>query len=73
MTNPCAGLSGGADEPTRSAKSVSPLASWLGVTAPSVGVRYLVVGGTLLVDQGQLAPDVFPGRALSAHSSQDAK
>jgi N-acyl-D-aspartate/D-glutamate deacylase len=31
---------------------------------PSVGVRYLVVGGTLLVDEGKLVPDVFPGRAM---------
>jgi len=31
---------------------------------PSVGVRYLVVGGTLLVDEGKLVPDVFPGRAI---------
>jgi N-acyl-D-aspartate/D-glutamate deacylase len=31
---------------------------------PSVGVRYLVVGGTLVVDEGKLAPDVFPGRAI---------
>ena len=31
---------------------------------PSVGVRYLAVGGTLLVDEGKLVPDVFPGRAL---------
>ncbi|HYK50544.1 MAG TPA: amidohydrolase family protein [Terriglobales bacterium] len=32
---------------------------------PSVGVQFLVVGGTLLVDQGKLVPDVFPGRALT--------
>ncbi|MGA9510557.1 MAG: amidohydrolase family protein [Candidatus Sulfotelmatobacter sp.] len=31
---------------------------------PSVGVRYLVVAGTLLVDEGKLVPDVFPGRAI---------
>jgi N-acyl-D-aspartate/D-glutamate deacylase len=31
---------------------------------PSVGVRYLLVGGTVLVDGGKLVPDVFPGRAL---------
>lgn len=31
---------------------------------PSTGVRYLVVGGTVVVDQGKIAPDVFPGRAL---------
>jgi cytosine/adenosine deaminase-related metal-dependent hydrolase len=31
---------------------------------PSVGVRYLVVGGTVVVDEGKVVPDVFPGRAL---------
>ncbi|MFZ0318346.1 MAG: amidohydrolase family protein [Candidatus Sulfotelmatobacter sp.] len=31
---------------------------------PSVGVQYLVVGGTLLVDDGKLVPDVFPGSAI---------
>jgi N-acyl-D-aspartate/D-glutamate deacylase len=31
---------------------------------PSVGVRYLIVGGTLLVDEGKLVPDVYPGRAI---------
>jgi N-acyl-D-aspartate/D-glutamate deacylase len=31
---------------------------------PSVGVHYLLVGGTLVVDEGKLVPDVFPGRAL---------
>jgi len=31
---------------------------------PSVGVRYLVVGGTMVVDEGKIVPDVFPGRAI---------
>ncbi len=31
---------------------------------PSVGVRYLVVGGTVVVDEGKIVPDVFSGRAL---------
>jgi N-acyl-D-aspartate/D-glutamate deacylase len=31
---------------------------------PSVGVRYLVVGGTLVVGDGKIVPDVFPGRAI---------
>ncbi len=31
---------------------------------PSVGVKYLVVGGTLLVDDGKIVPDVFPGSAI---------
>jgi len=31
---------------------------------PSTGVHYLVVGGTLLVDEGKVVPDVYPGHAL---------
>ncbi len=31
---------------------------------PSVGVHYLLVGGTPLIDEGKLVPSVFPGRAL---------
>ncbi len=31
---------------------------------PSVGVRYLVVGGTVLIEEGKIVPDVYPGRAL---------
>jgi N-acyl-D-aspartate/D-glutamate deacylase len=31
---------------------------------PSVGVRYLVVGGTVVVNEGKIVPDVFPGRAI---------
>jgi N-acyl-D-aspartate/D-glutamate deacylase len=31
---------------------------------PSVGVHYLVVAGTVLIDEGKLVPDVLPGRAL---------
>lgn len=30
----------------------------------SVGVRYLIVGGTVVVDQGKLVADVFPGQPL---------
>jgi len=31
---------------------------------PSIGVRYLLVGGTPVIDEGKLVQDVFPGRAL---------
>ena len=31
---------------------------------PSIGVRYLLVGGTPAIDEGKLVQDVFPGRAL---------
>ncbi len=31
---------------------------------PSVGVHYLLVNGTVLIEEGKLVPDIFPGRAL---------
>jgi N-acyl-D-aspartate/D-glutamate deacylase len=31
---------------------------------PSTGVRYLLVGGTIVVDDGKIVPDVYPGKAL---------
>lgn len=31
---------------------------------PSVGVRYLMVNGTLVIENGAIVPDVAPGRAL---------
>jgi N-acyl-D-aspartate/D-glutamate deacylase len=39
---------------------------------PSVGVRYLVVGGTIVVDEGKIVPDVFPGRALLGPGKRSA-
>ena len=46
------------------ANTISDRATFEKPMEPSVGVRYLLVGGTLLVDQGKIVPDVFPGRAL---------
>lgn len=31
---------------------------------PSAGVHYLVVAGTVLIDDGKMMPDVYPGRAI---------
>jgi N-acyl-D-aspartate/D-glutamate deacylase len=31
---------------------------------PSVGVRYEIVAGAVLIDDGKLVPNVFPGRAI---------
>jgi N-acyl-D-aspartate/D-glutamate deacylase len=31
---------------------------------PSVGVKYLLVAGTAVIDEAKLVPDVYPGRAL---------
>jgi N-acyl-D-aspartate/D-glutamate deacylase len=39
---------------------------------PSTGVRYLLVGGTVLVDEGKILPDVFPGHALLGPGKRSA-
>lgn len=39
--------------------------------APSIGVRELLVGGTVLIDEGKLVPDVYPGRAILAPAKPD--
>jgi N-acyl-D-glutamate deacylase len=30
----------------------------------SVGVQYLLVGGTLIIDDSKIVSDVFPGKAM---------
>jgi N-acyl-D-aspartate/D-glutamate deacylase len=37
---------------------------------PSVGMRYVMVNGTLLIDAGKMAADSFPGRAIELDSSK---
>jgi N-acyl-D-aspartate/D-glutamate deacylase len=46
------------------AETISDRSTFEKPMEPSVGVRYLVVGGTVVVDEGKIVPDVFPGRAL---------
>jgi len=38
----------------------------------STGVHYLIVGGSVLVDQGQIAPNTFPGHPLLGPGSSAA-
>jgi N-acyl-D-aspartate/D-glutamate deacylase len=46
------------------AATISDRATFAKPMEPSVGVHYLLVGGTVVVDEGKIVPDVFPGRAL---------
>jgi N-acyl-D-aspartate/D-glutamate deacylase len=46
------------------AGTISDRATFQKPMEPSVGVRYLVVGGTVLVNEGKVVPEVFPGRAI---------
>ena len=33
---------------------------------PSVGMRYVIVNGTVLIDAGQIVPGSLPGRAIES-------
>jgi N-acyl-D-aspartate/D-glutamate deacylase len=46
------------------AKTVRDRSTYERPMEPSVGVRYLIVGGTIVVNEGKIVADVFPGRAL---------
>lgn len=37
-------------------------------TEPSTGVRYLLVGGVIAIDNGAVVPNVHPGRAITSNS-----
>jgi N-acyl-D-aspartate/D-glutamate deacylase len=52
------------------ARTISDRATYEKPMEPSVGVRYLIVGGTIVVNEGKIVPDVFPGRALKGGSSR---
>jgi N-acyl-D-aspartate/D-glutamate deacylase len=45
-------------------QTISDRATFEKPMEPSVGVRYLLVGGTVLIDQGKMVDDVYPGRAI---------
>jgi N-acyl-D-aspartate/D-glutamate deacylase len=51
------------------AATVSDRATFEKPMEPSVGVRYLLVAGTIVVNEGKIVPDVFPGRALLGHAA----
>ncbi len=48
------------------AQRIQDRATYRSPTQPSVGVRYLIVGGTPVVAEGRIVDGVFPGRPLTA-------
>lgn len=44
--------------------TISDRATFQKPTEPSVGVHYLLVAGTVVINDGKIVSDVFPGRAL---------
>jgi N-acyl-D-aspartate/D-glutamate deacylase len=53
------------------AATISDRATFEKPMEPSVGVHYLLVAGTVVVDEGKIVPDVFPGRALLGHAPHE--
>ena len=45
-------------------QTISDRATFEKPMEPSVGVHYLLVGGTVLIDDGKMVQGVFPGRAI---------
>jgi N-acyl-D-aspartate/D-glutamate deacylase len=46
--------------------SIEDKATFRMSTAPSVGVRYVLVAGTMVVDKGEVVENVRPGRPIMA-------
>jgi N-acyl-D-aspartate/D-glutamate deacylase len=51
------------------AATISDRATFEKPMEPSVGVHYLLVAGTVVVNEGKIVPDVFPGRALPGRAA----
>ena len=45
-------------------QSVGDRATYQAPREPSVGMKFVIVGGAVLIDRGALVPDRFPGRAI---------
>lgn len=45
-------------------ETISDRSTFQKPTEPSVGVHYLLVGGTVLIDDGKMIDNVFPGKAI---------
>ena len=45
-------------------QTITDRATYQSPMETSAGMRFVIVGGTVLIDQGKIVPDTFPGRAL---------
>ena len=51
-------------------EKISDRSTYSGPTEPSVGVRYLLVGGVVIIDSGAVVPNLYPGRAITSANEQ---
>jgi len=45
-------------------QTIADRATYQAPMETSTGMRFVIVGGTVLIDQGKMVPDTFPGKAL---------
>jgi N-acyl-D-aspartate/D-glutamate deacylase len=55
------------------AAAIRDRATFVKPMEPSVGIRYSLVGGTLVVDEGKIVSNVFPGHAILGQASSDSE
>jgi N-acyl-D-aspartate/D-glutamate deacylase len=53
-------------------QTVSDRSTYQSPREPSVGMQYVIVNGSVLIDGGQMVPDSFPGRAIEPDPAKRA-
>lgn len=51
-------------------EKIADRSTYAAATEPSTGVRYLLVGGVLAIENGAVVPNAHPGRAITSTASQ---
>jgi len=51
-------------------RKVADRATYQSPRVPSVGMRYEIVNGTVLIDDGHLVPDRYPGKSIETDHSK---
>ncbi len=52
------------------AQTVTDRATYKAPMETSTGMQFVIIGGTVLIDQGKLVPDTYPGKALVGPGKQ---
>jgi N-acyl-D-aspartate/D-glutamate deacylase len=52
--------------------TITDRATYKAPREPSIGMRFVVVGGTVLIDKGKLVPGTYPGKPLCARECPSA-
>ena len=53
-------------------KTVADRSTYQAPREPSIGMKFVIVGGTVLIDRGVLVPNRFPGRAVTSANPESS-